>query len=322
MTPPTPPGLPVLAPGKAFLCGEYAVLEGAPATVMAVDRYARAFLGCAPAASAFVAAAVREAHRLLAGRGVAPPPGVPQVDTRALARADGTKLGLGSSAACTVAAVGAVLAAAGLDPGDPRLAESIRAAAAAAHAAAQGSGSGADVAAAVLGGIHVFWRTTRGLEHGPKALPPDLAVEFVWTGRAASTAAFLATLGELRAARPSAHAARLADLASAARVFAAATTAPEMIGAAAAAARAMARLGEDAGLPIVTAAHRRLADLAAAHGGTAKPSGAGGGDLAVAFLPAARREDFLRAALAAAAEPVCLRPGRGVHLAAPAVPAP
>ena len=45
----------------------------------------------------------------------------------------------------------------------------------------------------------------------------------------------------------------------------------------------MAALGDAAGCEIVTRPHTALAALARRHGGAAKPSGAGGGDLGVAF---------------------------------------
>ena len=47
---------------------------------------------------------------------------------------------------------------------------------------------------------------------------------------------------------------------------------------------AMDGLGQAAGAPIVTDALRQTASLAADHGGGAKPSGAGGGDVALAFF--------------------------------------
>ena len=49
----------VLAPGKAMLIGEYAVLEGEPAVVAAVSVYARAVLGGGVPSSGFIAAAMR-----------------------------------------------------------------------------------------------------------------------------------------------------------------------------------------------------------------------------------------------------------------------
>ena len=47
----------------------------------------------------------------------------------------------------------------------------------------------------------------------------------------------------------------------------------------------MEMLGEAAGVPIVTPVLAHAALLAAEVGGSAKPSGAGGGDVGVAFLP-------------------------------------
>jgi len=58
---------------------------------------------------------------------------------------------------------------------------------------------------------------------------------------------------------------------------------------------ALARLGDAAGAPIVTPLDERVAEVARRHGGAAKPSGAGGGELAVVF---ALGEEALAAALA------------------------
>ncbi len=86
-----------------MLIGEYAVLDGGPAVVAAIDCYAVAqLLPAADAVSPFVAAAQAEAGAVLAGLGRAAPGGVPVIDTAAFSL-DGRKLGLGSSAAATVA---------------------------------------------------------------------------------------------------------------------------------------------------------------------------------------------------------------------------
>jgi len=71
-----------------------------------------------------------------------------------------------------------------------------------------------------------------------------------------------------------------------AHAFASAVTANDadgLIRAADAYGQAMAALGDAAGCEIVTRPHTQLAALARRHGGAAKPSGAGGGDLGVAF---------------------------------------
>jgi phosphomevalonate kinase len=47
--------------------------------------------------------------------------------------------------------------------------------------------------------------------------------------------------------------------------------------------RSMDALGQLAGADIVSAPHKSLARLASAHGAVYKPSGAGGGDVGIAF---------------------------------------
>jgi phosphomevalonate kinase len=59
----------------------------------------------------------------------------------------------------------------------------------------------------------------------------------------------------------------------------------EIIASIAAAHAAMDALGQAAAVPIVTPLLSHAALLAAEVGGAAKPSGAGGGDVGVAFLP-------------------------------------
>ncbi len=152
------------APGKLILTGEYAVLDGAPALVIAVDRRVIATGASARCSSPFLLAVARE----LALRYGADSPSARAalrvaVDSSAFyAASDCTqKLGLGSSAAVTVAAAALALAAQGSNDRDEVLAIAL-----AAHANAQGTkgarGSGADIAAAVYGGAIVY---TMAREH-------------------------------------------------------------------------------------------------------------------------------------------------------------
>lgn len=288
------------APGKVLLAGEYAVLAGAEAVVMAVDRrvHARAAAGMeARAARSSFLRAVRDAVAGHAGSDSAAARAAARlmVDSDAL-RLGGVKLGLGSSAAVTVA--GCACALAHDHTPDPGLVHRL---AHAAHSAAQGArgarGSGADIAASVYGGV-------LGVRVGPapgepvrvRPLLADLAgsaahLVLVWTGTPASTPALVARVHAWRDARPQAYERAIAAVADAAGALIAALRpsagAAEVVAAVAAGGEAVAALGRDAGVDIETPTHRAVATMARSHGGAAKPTGAGGGDLVLAAFPGA-----------------------------------
>ncbi len=272
-----------LAPGKAMLIGEYAVLDGGPAVVAAIDCYAVAqLLPAADAVSPFVAAAQAEAGAVLAGLGRAAPGGVPVVDTAAFSL-DGRKLGLGSSAAATVAAVGAIFAAAGLDLASAESRRLVHATARRAHDSAQGvAGSGADVLASSLGGLRTL--NDAASADAPLRLPSPMELRLVGTSRSASTAELI---GRYRVAG-SAAAPTQQRMAQAARRFLTGCRAgavPEVLAAVGDALAAFLALGAALDCELATAEHLAIAAAAEQVGGAAKPSGAGGGDLAVALLP-------------------------------------
>lgn len=276
------------APGKLVLCGEYAVLLGHPAVVAAVDVRARARLG--EGAPAPLLAAVAQAAR---SRGL-PVGGEIVVDTGAFS-AGGRKLGLGSSAAAATAAA-ALLVHEARGALDVELAWQI---ARDAHRAFQGGGSGIDVAASSFGGLVRFSLRERPVPAPP--LPPSLEVLVVDTGSSTSTQGFVDRV----LAHPD-RAAYLEPIAAATSSFLDACAqgdARELLAAVERACAGMAALGAETGVDIVSEPHARIAALASACGGAAKPSGAGGGDVALAFVPRARSEE-LRAALRAASLPV------------------
>jgi phosphomevalonate kinase len=243
----------VRAPGKLVITGAYAVLEGAPAIVCAVDRYAYASTES------------------------------PEIDTRELYKGH-AKLGLGSSAASLVARLGAAAAQRGDDLRAPRVREAIFREARAEHAHAQSGGSGVDVAAATWGGVLRYAIGAEGHEHRPLAVPPDLAFEAFWSGTPASTAGLRARVDALRERDARRWEARFTELKAVAIVAAGELEAGRVQGfleAVRRTLRALAALGEDAEAPIVPAAFRELAQIAEAHGAAFLPSGAGGGDAGV-----------------------------------------
>jgi phosphomevalonate kinase len=284
-----------IAPGKVFLLGEYAVLEGAPALVLAVARYARARpSGEAPAD---LAALVNEAA---AGelQGGAVPTGF-TVDSSEL-RAGARKLGLGSSAASCVAGAGLLVHASGQSLASEAARRRVFRVARAAHDRLQGEpGSGADVAASVAGGL-VRYESSGGGRWRGVHLPAPLRFVFVDTGVPASTRALVGRVRAMRSARPDSyqrHMNVLGDLAVAVGPDPLERSPAELCLLVHAYAAHLYALGQDAGADVVSEVHRSIAEIARAHGCAAKPSGAGGGDLAVIFCPdpasaAAVREDL------------------------------
>src|SRR4051812_21502078 len=289
----TPPMI-ASAPGKLILTGEYAVLDGAPAIVIAVDRRAIARRNATPRGSSPFLLAV--ADEIAARRGAADPAAHAaleiSVDSTAFYHRL-TKLGLGSSAAVTVAAT--ALALGTTEP------QEVLAVALAAHARAQGPrgarGSGADIAAAVHGGTIVFSLPDPSGGSVPckvvrRRWPASVTLLPFFTGVAADTAQLVARVQAARDANRTAVEAALAAIADASRAACAALEAPPdiaavaLIGALALAANATDRLAIATAIDLVPecviAARAHLVRL----GGPAKPAGGGGGDVGVAVLPA------------------------------------
>ena len=190
------------------------------------------------------------------------------------------KLGLGSSAALTVALLGALHARANLPP--PTLDEAIDAH----RAVQQGQGSGIDIAASFAGGLSQFWLEADAPHAAPATLPSGLHWRCVYSGRPASTRAMLATVGAWRERDPAGFRRRMRELATISSRGIDALTAND-----AAAflfilhdyATALARFGEAAGADIASREHRALGALAADCGCVYKSCGAGGGDIGITF---------------------------------------
>jgi phosphomevalonate kinase len=287
------------APGKLVALGEYAVLEGAPALVLAVDRYATA----AVAASDDGASHLQTVFPGAAERAFASgdPSGSPLVDlvTEAspgvqpwrgtldtCAFYDGaTKLGIGSSAAALCAWAGAWAAharGAGLPFVEPTLENLI-----ALHRRFQGGkGSGIDVAASLHGGAVEFALGPAGMPRiGSVRLPNSVGFAGIFAGRSASTPELVAHYRAWRGSHPAEAAAihrRLSATAEAGCTAARGNAAGAFIEAIADYGRGLQDLGVAIGADIVTAEHREIGEHARRHGVAYKVSGAGGGDLGLA----------------------------------------
>lgn len=294
------------APGKVFIAGEYAVLDGAPAICMAVD--CRAHVSITESDQDFHRV-IAPGHSQLTGRFRAMPRALEWLqgeseytlltavweelgatprgylsivlDTSEFVDAKtGIKLGVGSSAALTVALAAALDLALGGGQSVDRIARD-------AHRNLQhGAGSGADIACSLHGGVIAY----RMGENMPTSLswPAGLHYALLWSGVGATTTAQLARL-----AATSIGTTR-ADLGVAASNVATAWCDGEITGIIAALqeyAVALRRFDAEHKLGIHAAGHAELASAADSCGVLYKPCGAGGGDLGIVIASDAAAVD-------------------------------
>lgn len=305
------------APGKVVIAGEYAVLDGAPAICMAVNRRAHVSIttsnndhhsviapGFSETVGQFTAAGDRiewlagaEEFSLLEAVWAEVAPTVSENLTIVLDSNDfidpatSMKLGIGSSAALTVALT------ASLDNISDDDINVLRAATDAHRRFQRGSGSGVDIACSFSGGIIEY--RMGGEPACSLTWPNGLAYALLWSGVAASTDQKLNQL-----ARTGAGQARAELAIASARVAASwgAGSPVEILQELRAYTEALRKFDVDHRLGIFDAGHAELADAAASAGLIYKPCGAGGGDLGIViandasdiatFVDSARASNF------------------------------
>lgn len=317
------------APGKLLLAGEYAVLEGNAAVVVAVDRRATARRGPRDPSPFLDALAARLAAERGHGHACARAATDLVVDTADFSRG-GQKLGLGSSAAATVAAAALALAADEASASASALAsgaldrDAVFALAAAAHGDAQGArgtrGSGADIAASTYGGALAYSLVDGQVRWRALPVPRSVLLLPFFTGHSADTVTMVA---KVHAAAPATRR-PLDAIAAAAAALAAAFERDDgdaILRALRDGGDALAALGVAAGHDLETAAVRAVRDALAPFGGAVKTTGAGGGDLAIAAIPCEANPSEAAAAIGRAGcqvVPLAIDP-RGVDLRGPAL---
>ncbi len=288
------------APGKILLCGEYVVLDGAPSLCLAINRRARVAIqesesdehsvtspGFAEDSYWFTvdtkgefawqtAETNRPDYSLLEevwGSVIqAPTKTVDLVlDTRALAdTTTNKKLGLGGSAALTVALSAAI---ARLQQGTvdvDRMIESHR-------QFQNGRGSGADIAAAYTGGLIEYQMTSPAMVY-PMKWRDDLEFAVLWSGHSVSTAQKLSQF----AAADTGSSKQRQDLAAASAAIIGAwadADAAEVMSLIRSYTEILLRSSDDDSLGICDQGLAALLDLASDCGVVYKPCGAGGGDV-------------------------------------------
>ncbi len=309
-------------PGKLILLGEYAVLEQAPCLVAAVDRscdvsvepcggetftlkasnpdipdiqfiieennglsFKSDLTSIDRERLRFVIAVLKnvieEGSELFK-------PATIKIDTQSFYHSGtGDKLGLGASASITVS----LLSALKEYIGKPVSGEGLYREAYPIHRKAQGKlGSGSDIAASAVGGV-IQYTMPESTSNGSGIIetvdwPEDLQVIPVWAGQSASTQDLVKQVQTYRDEDPSSYneimdpMIRLSE--EGCRAFqegdidALAEVVSDFV-------QQEHKLGEVSETDIVSEVHKRIAGVVHKAGGTYKPSGAGNGDMGVAF---------------------------------------
>lgn len=305
------------APGKLVVLGEYAVLEGAQALVMAAARRCQVEIAAAETDRSRLE--IRAPNRQIHEFEPAEPSGIELIDivrdgiaaerftrpinaaldSTAFFAAEQRKLGLGSSAAVLTAFAGALQVYDSREISGLTLERLIEL-----HRQLQGGrGSGIDVAAALHGGLNTFQRNASGqLQIGSVRLPNSVRFAGIFAGKSASTSDFVERFRNWRQAEPKRSVAlldKLASVSAAGCVAVRSGDADEFLAAIAEYGNLLDALGSALQRDVLTKEHRQIAALADKSAVTYKTSGAGGGDLGIAFSQDVAALAALQAAVAA-----------------------
>lgn len=225
----------------------------------------------------------------------------------------GVKYGLGSSAAVVTSVITAILKM--FLPNELSQALIFKLASMT-HVKTQGNGSGADIAASTYGGVLAYtsfqaeWLSeamsaAKSLTElvnknwtywsvEPIQLPDAVKVSIGWTGKPASTSHLVKDILAHQTSNPTKFEAFLKNSELAVNMFLRGVktkSTSELIDGVRKNRKALADVG---GESIETPLLRTLCDLAEHHGGAGKPSGAGGGDCGIAFLPPESKVEDLK----------------------------
>lgn len=278
------------APGKLFLVGEYAVLEGGPAILVPVQQRAKVTIQAAKKSEVVSHTTTVEKRSL--GQALQQLPLLNalvteldclqqlenttlNLDTSEFFR-DGVKLGLGSSAALTVALVKS------FEPGatvHEQLEKAVRC-----HLAFQkGIGSGADIALSTMDDPIVF---QRGKSPIPVVIPDDLHMLAIWSGEPASTTGYVEAVNRWRKSNPDVYLANISvlqDTANECVQCLANNDSHQVLARIEQYGRHLQHLSSVSEVNFYNQAHLEMRKKVESQSCVYKPSGAGGGDFGIAY---------------------------------------
>jgi mevalonate kinase len=311
-------------PGKLIILGEYAVLEGGFCLVTATNRYANAifknskdgyFAIQAPAIKVpmlkffldetgrvkFIGKPIREviektsffsaifeyAVRKLLDRGIKIPPLEIFLDTFDFFYTQNLiKLGLGSSAALTVALVSGLLSANVIDP-EQLSPEFLIQLAMDSHNNAQGvKGSGADIVTSIYGGTLKYQIKDKEIKFKQIEFPKDLFYSCVWSGVPSSTKGFVEKFNKYKKEHSSDFKNAIEEMISIANTgieYFENDNISEFLRYYDQYFKELLKMNGQMNIPVISDAHSSIYKIARNSGAYYKSSGAGGGDLGIVF---------------------------------------
>jgi phosphomevalonate kinase len=303
----------VLAPGKLILIGEYAVLHGAQALVAGTAMYASASISESQNSfSTFRSGNLSEdvlkfrlnsGHLEIIGKEISRSHrfiyellkqmstySVPehsafdfQVDTSEFYNSEGKKFGLGSSAAATVAAASSLSVYLDLNLSRESLFNTVFAAH---HTAQDTVGSGVDIAASIYGGILIYSISTRDQKPDAVDFPQDLYIMPIWTGKSASTTDLVSKLQLWAEANESEYMQlieAMKEVSAAACLYIKRAESDKFCTTIRTYYNLLSDMTRRCNIPILSSEHVQIGKIVNDAGGVYKSSGAGFGDLGIAF---------------------------------------
>ena len=166
-------------------------------------------------------------------------------------------------------------------------------------AAQEKKGSGIDIAASVYGGMLKYKMVDAPTGVFKVNKNKKIKMIYIWTGEPASTTDMLTTLNEFQQSNPRAFAKMISKLTELAELGCQTYTSDSQafLNIIKEYYLQMNILGETAGIPIISKSHCEIAQEVMNSGAVYKPSGAGGGDLGIAFCLSVESYSELRSRL-------------------------